>query len=195
MAEPRLGTQEQPEGTELLPGGKRSQNPRTPASSTCTEWDRAGAGGPCWPAFPECGCPVPLCPTLSPSLTTGPSGDSRKIPQGTPTCFQTASALPVPGGSHGPQGCLTSTCVGDAAHRPSTSVSSPQRSSGLGSAAGLSVSSWTERSQSEWLLWAALQKDVDVASPHVACGKGRTLDPGTRHTLNPRAHTLKASVM
>lgn len=137
---------------------------------------------------------MPLCPTLSPLLLLGPLETPGSFPSGNPNMLPDRLPSQVLGDSHGPQGCLTSACVGDTVHRPLHVglVLGVAQDQALLSACQSPVD--RAQSVSERLLWAALQKDVDVAGTHAACGKGRTLDQGTGHTLNPRAHTLKASV-
>ena len=137
---------------------------------------------------------MPLCPTLSPLLLLGPLESSGSFTSGNPNTLPDRLPSQVLGDSHGPQGCLTSACIGDAVYCPLHVglVLSIAQDQALLSACQSPVD--RAQSESERLLWAALQKDVDVAGPQAACGKGRTLDPGTGHTLNPRAHILKASV-
>ena len=191
VAEPRLELRRAVLRHTDAPWREASQNSLTSASSTCTE-DEGQSGGPCFPQ--SVAVPRHSAQHSAPLLLLGPLETPGRFPSGNPNMFPNHLPSQVLRGSHGPQGCLTSACVGDAVHRPLH----------VGLVLGVAqdqallpaCQSPVDRAQSvsKRLLWAALQKDVDVAGPHAACGKGRTLDPGTGHTLNPRAHTLKASV-
>ena len=96
VAEPRPELRRAALRRRAAPWREASQAARTSASSSCIEDEGQGVG----PSgqLPRVGLPHATLPNTQPPLTTGPSGDSRKLPQWKPQHASRPSALPGTGG-------------------------------------------------------------------------------------------------
>ena len=139
MAEPRLELRRAALRHRAAPWREVSQNSRTSASSTCTE-DEGRGGGPCWPAFPRVWLPCATLPNAQPLSYYWALWRLQKIPQWKPQHASKPSALPGTGRLPRAVGLSHQYLCWWRRSPSPPRRSRPQRSSGLGSAAGLSVS-------------------------------------------------------